>query len=106
MRRRMSKRPPFENRWTSGKQAWRWHQELEALGVENVRLRLALLDASPPVAFPDPDMPPGFVQDWLRYCDRKLRAGVARWRTAAILMAALAAAAALIAVWPTVVRAL
>lgn len=106
MRRGMNKRPPFENRWTSGRKAWRWHQELEALGVENVRLRLALLDAPAPVAFPDPDIPPGFIRDWLSYCDRKVRNDAARWRVAVVLLAALAAAAAMLAGWPVFVRAL
>lgn len=98
MRRRMSRRPPFENRWTSGKLAWRWHQELEALGVENVRLRLALKDARDPVDFPDPDIPGGFVQDWLDYHDRKVRKGAARWKGVTILVAALAVADAIWAV--------
>jgi hypothetical protein len=101
----MSRRPPFENRWTSGKTAWRWHQELEALGVENVRLRLALKDARNPVDFPDPDIPGGFVEDWLNYHDRKVRRGSANWKAAAVFLA-LAAAAAILATWPMVVRAL
>lgn len=66
----MSERPPFENRWTSGKRAWRWHQELEALGVETVRVRLALAESADPVPFPYPDIPSGFVLDWLRHHDR------------------------------------
>ena len=90
----MSERPPFENRWTSGKRAWVWHQELEALGVENVRLRLALVEATDPVAFPYPDIPAGFVLDWLRYHDGKSGRGATRGGLmAALLIGALAAVA-------------
>ncbi|MBO0160555.1 hypothetical protein, partial [Vibrio parahaemolyticus] len=28
---------PFENRWTNGVHAWRWHCELQRLGVANAR---------------------------------------------------------------------
>jgi hypothetical protein len=96
MRRVRSSRPPFENRWTSGSKAWVWHQELEAIGVENVRVRLALQDAPVPVGFTDAEIPEGFVRDWLIYHDRKARRGTVRWR---VFIALLATAAAIVALW-------
>lgn len=103
-RRKSSKRPPFENRWTSGRKAWRWHQELEALGVEDARVRLALKDSLQPAPFPDPEIPVGFVRDWLRYHDRQSRRGMVRWTVTAALVAALATAAAIVGAWPVLAR--
>ena len=99
MRRGMSRRPPFENRWTSGKRAWHWHQELEALGVDAVRLRLALRDAANPVEFPDPDIPAGFVRDWLDYHDHRLKASAMGWRIAFAAAIGLAMTVALVGAW-------
>jgi len=96
MRRTMSKRPPFENRWTSGKVGWRWYQELEALGADDVRLRIALQDAPVAVAFPYPEIPAGFVRDWLRYraaTERRERAQALGMGTLATAITAAAAAA-------------
>jgi hypothetical protein len=90
----MSERPPFENRWTSGKTAWRWHQQLEALGVETVRLRLAMAEAASPIPFPCPDIPSGFVRDWLRHHDHR----PGREPTPGGLVAALLIGGALIAI--------
>jgi hypothetical protein len=99
MRRGPSKQPPFENRWTSGQKAWRWHQELEALGVENTRLCLVLHDEPQNVAFPDAEIPAGFVRAWLRYHDRKAHRAMAGWIAAlAVCGATMAAAAAWLAV--------
>ncbi|HEY2659428.1 MAG TPA: hypothetical protein VGI79_06880 [Caulobacteraceae bacterium] len=82
----MSRRPPFENRWTNGRKAWRWYRALEALGVENARTRLAHQDSLKPARFPDPDIPMGFVQDWLSYHDRKDRRVMLLGRVAAVLV--------------------
>jgi hypothetical protein len=65
---------PFENRWTNGERAWRWHCELERLGVSNVRMMFSEHEThhgdEPAVVF---DVPAGFVRDWLAFHD---------WRTA------------------------
>jgi hypothetical protein len=106
MRRKMSKRPPFENRWTSGRRAWCWYQELEGLGVEEARLRLTLRDARQPVDLLDPAIPAGFIRDWLRYHDRRVHRGMLRWVAAAVFMAALALTAAIVASWPMISRVL
>ena len=89
----MSRRPPFENRWTNGRKAWRWYRALEALGVDNARMRLSHQDASKPARFPDPDIPMGFVQDWLSYHDRKARRGAALAVAAGALVVVLGVAA-------------
>ena len=104
MRHAMSQRPPFENRWTSGKKAWRWHQELEALGVENTRMRLALQDSHEPVGVPDPEMPTGFVRDWLRNHDREVRHGTARWRTVMAILVGLTLIIATVSIWLALAR--
>ena len=77
MLHRMSQRSPFENRWTSGRKAWRWYRSLETLGVDNARMRLAHSDSNRAARFPDPDIPMGFVQDWLSWRDRRARRSAA-----------------------------
>jgi hypothetical protein len=104
MRGRASKRPPFENRWTSGKRAWVWHQELERLGVHGVRLRLAMHDADQPADFIDPDMPYGFVRDWLAWHERTERRAARSWLAVVTAMAALALIAGAIGAWPVLAR--
>lgn len=100
MRRRHSRRPPFENRWTSGQKGWRWYRELESLGVADARLRLALHDASEPVEFPDPEIADGFIRDWLRYRDRKARSELVLGVVAtALIVTAIAAASPAILRW-------
>jgi len=103
MSRAVTARLPFENRWTSGQKAWRWYQVLEALGVENARVRLALQDSANPVGFCDPEIPNGFVRDWLAYHDRRRRHSRA-WQVFTIALAGIALIAAAIGALPLLVR--
>ena len=89
----ISRRPPFENRWTSGRKAWRWYRSLEALGVDNARMRLEHQSSTQPARFPDPDIPLGFVQDWLSWRDRKARRGAALAIAAGVLVVMVGVAA-------------
>ena len=104
MRRNRSKRPPFENRWTSGERGWRWYLALENLGVETVRTQLALTRVVPVNDLSELGVPPGFVRDWLRFHERRARRSTTRWRALIALVTAVAAVAATIAAWPTMVR--
>lgn len=93
-------RTPFENRWTDNEQAWRWFEELEREGVENVRAMLAdreVRHADDPTVFLD--VPPGFVRDWLAFRDLRERRDERRWRALITVLAALAAGASLVAAW-------
>ncbi len=98
----ISRRPPFENRWTSGRKAWRWYRSLEALGVDNARMRLAHQNSSRPPSFPDPDIPMGFVQDWLSYHDRKARRGAAMAIAAGVVVVIIGVAALIFGPLPAV----
>jgi hypothetical protein len=51
----------------------RWYDELESLGPENVRARLAQTDASArgSLAIGEHSMTIGFAQEWLAWHDRK-----------------------------------
>ena len=76
MLHRMSQRSPFENRWTSGRVGWRWYRTLETCGADDVRRSLARQHALS-VA---PEIPEGFIRDWLAYRDRKALRSAGRWR--------------------------
>lgn len=88
---------PFENRWTSGGRAWRWHCELERLGLANVRVMFADHEANHPCR-PDviSDIPGGFVRDWLAFHDRHIARQEFVWRTTAIALSFVAATSALL----------
>ena len=75
------------------------------MGVETVRLRLALLDSPISVAFPHPEIAIGFIRDWLNFSDREARNAARRWQAAIIVSAALAAGAVITSAWPYIVRA-
>lgn len=76
---------PFENRWTNGERAWRWHCELERLGVPNVRMMFSEHEThhgdEPVVVF---DVPAGFVRDWLAFHDRRTARQQRLWRAMVI----------------------
>lgn len=89
---------PFENKWTSGALAERWHQELARQGVPNVRMIFAVRSVEG-----DPDrhligeIPSSFIADWLAYYDRQEKAQLFRWRVLFIGLLLVAAVAAVIA---------
>ena len=91
-------RPPFENRFGSGEQGWRWFEELEYLGPEVVRLRL--LQVAERGCDQPFEAPHGFVHDWLVYRDRRDRRDRDRWRAAVLILAAIAALCSAIAAYP------
>lgn len=99
----VKRRLPFENRWTSGQKARRWYLLLEALGVENARLRLALQDSTSPVGFCDPEIPNGFVKDWLAYHDRR-RFGLRAWQVFAVALSSIALIVATISALPVLLH--
>jgi hypothetical protein len=68
---------PFENRWTNGERAWRWHCELERLGVPMFSEHEAHHDDEPTVVL---DVPSGFVRDWLAFHDRRTARQRRLWR--------------------------
>ena len=97
-------RLPFENRWTSGDVAWRWFLALERIGVETVRLELALRDVAPDSDLAELGVAPGFIRDWLAYHARKDRRPIAyliALAGAGVLLALLSAA---ISIWLTLSR--
>lgn len=71
---------PYEaSRWSAGQpnQAQRWNDELEAIGVQNVRARLAQTDAGSAGAIAiggEPYLTIGFAQEWLAWHDRRREA--------------------------------
>jgi hypothetical protein len=100
---------PYEtSRWGGNQteQAKRWFEELEMIGVQNVRARLAQTDAGSPGAIAIGSvmhMTIGFAQEWLAWHDRKRDALEAQrhnrevfWTRFAALAATVAAAAAVI----------
>jgi hypothetical protein len=97
-RRSKPSRPPFENRFGSGDQGWRWFEELEYLGPEVVRLRLL------PLAQQGGDQPfeapHGFAHDWLAFRDRRDRRDRNRWRMAVLILTAIAALFSVVAALP------
>jgi hypothetical protein len=99
-RRRLAKphRPPFENRFGSGEQGWRWFEELEYLGPEVVRLRL--LQAAEQGGDQPFEAPHGFAHDWLVFRDRRDRRNLGRWRAAVLILAAIAALCSAVAAYP------
>lgn len=107
MTRRRSRRArplPFENRCTDGEHGWRWHQALEGLGVDTVRLQFALQSITPDSDLAELDIPPRFVRDWLRYHEQRDRRDARRWRLLVVAFAALAAAGAAVSAWPILTR--
>lgn len=96
-----SPRPPFENRWGAGEEGWRWYCELERLGADYVRVRLAQQEAAGAVI--EPLTPPlGFVRDWLLYLERHKRRIQLRWRLSLLAAGLVAATASVIAAIPAV----
>ena len=97
-----SHRLPFENRWTGGEHAWRWHCELERIGVPTVRAMFAdhemhHADDNSVVS----DIPAGFVRDWLGFHDRHDGRRQILWLAAATILALVAAAASVVALLRT-----
>ena len=97
--RKRLKRPPFENRWTSGARGWRWYVALERLGVDQVRAELALQELLPQTQLADLAIAPGFVRDWLAFHERRARRSTLRWRVTLAGLAGIAAAGAWVAAW-------
>jgi hypothetical protein len=97
-------RLPFETHWAQGEQAIQWYQELERLGPDNARIRLAQHDAGSAGSIRglgrEVGMTKGFVEDWLRYRDQQKAGSEERWRWATLIIASIAAAGGLIAAWP------
>jgi hypothetical protein len=93
-------RTPFENRWTSGEQGWRWFSELEREGIGNIRAMLVDHEIHRPT---DPiavfDVPTGFVRDWLAYRDRCAVRAERRWRVIQLGLLAVIAAGLLATAW-------
>lgn len=98
---------PYEtSRWGRGGQAKVWFDELEMIGPQNVRARLAQTDAGSAGAFPIGAvnvMTIGFAQEWLAWHDRRREALEAErhrrqvfWTRFAALAATVAAASAAI----------
>ncbi|MGO9359008.1 MAG: hypothetical protein ACLP1D_15270 [Xanthobacteraceae bacterium] len=94
-----SHRLPFQNRWTSGEQAWEWNCELERLGSSTVRAMFADHETRHPgrhaVVF---GIPAGFVRDWLAFHDRRIAHQQLLWRASVIVLAFVAATAAVLGV--------
>jgi hypothetical protein len=91
-------RLPFENRWTSGKQAWEWHCELERIGTDTVRAMFADHESHHPAdRLVVADVPPEFVRDWLAFHDRHALHQQMLWRGSVIVLATIAAGASLYA---------
>ncbi|MEO9227685.1 MAG: hypothetical protein ABI216_01860 [Devosia sp.] len=89
---------PFENRWSSGKAAEHWHQELGRLGVPNVRMMFAVgFSEGDPDKLIVGDIPSGFVSDWLAFYDRRGQRQELLWRAAVLALTLIAAVAAIIA---------
>jgi len=102
---------PYEaSRWggNQSEQAKRWFDELEMIGPQNVRARLAQTDAGSPGAIAIGSiqhMTIGFAQEWLAWHDQKREALEAQrhkqnvfWTRFAAWAATVAAAAAVIGV--------
>jgi hypothetical protein len=100
---------PYEtSRWGGNQpdQAKRWFEELEMIGVQNVRPRLAQTDAGSAGAIAIGSttyLTIGFAQEWLAWHDRRREALEAKrhnrevfWTRFAALAATVAAAAAVI----------
>lgn len=100
---------PYEaSRWTRNQpdKAKQWFEELEALGPQNVRARLAQFDAGSGGAITTGSaqyLTIGFAQEWLAWHDRKREDVEAQrhdqnvfWTRFAALAATVAAAAAVI----------
>ncbi|MBR0697690.1 hypothetical protein [Bradyrhizobium lablabi] len=88
---------PFENRWANGEHAWRWHCELERLGVPTVRTMYCEHEThhgeEPAVVF---DIPAGFVRDWLAFHDRRDARRQFLWRASVIVLGVIAASGAVL----------
>ncbi|QUD86164.1 hypothetical protein [Phenylobacterium montanum] len=97
-----SRQPPFENRWTSGRKAWRWYRALESLGVDNARMRMSHPSAGQAPHFPDPDIPLGFVQDWLSWHDRRARRNAVIALSAGVLVVVIGVAALIFGPLPAI----
>lgn len=105
---------PYEaSRWSAGQpdQAKRWFDELEIIGVHNVRARLAQVNAGSGGSVPigATQMTIGFAQEWLAWYDQKREALEAQrhnrevfWTRFAALAATVAAAAAVFGVLWTI----
>ncbi|WP_439366010.1 hypothetical protein ACNJYD_08790 [Bradyrhizobium sp. DASA03005] len=99
---------PYErSRWSNlPEQAKRWFEEVETLGPQNVRARLAQTDAGSAGAIAIGELQVvtiGFAQEWLAWHDRKRDALEAErhshhvfWTSVAAWAATVAAAAAVI----------
>lgn len=78
----------------------RWLKALDEVGVENVRIRLA--QSNPDGVLErvgsETGVSAGFVEDWLRYNDRRSRAVQQRWRWAIFIPAFVSAVGACIGV--------
>ncbi|MET4233365.1 hypothetical protein ABIA85_006658 [Bradyrhizobium sp. LA6.10] len=75
----MSHRFPYEaSRWSAGQpdQAKRWFDELEMIGAQNVRARLAQVNAGSGGSIPigTSQMTIGFAQEWLAWHDGRREA--------------------------------
>jgi hypothetical protein len=100
------KRLPFETHWKPAEheRAWRWYQELERLGPDNVRARVAQHDAGSAGALrgvgAEPNLTKGFAEDWLRYRDERESKKATRrfWITTTVAL--ISAIAAIIAASP------
>jgi hypothetical protein len=102
------------SRWAGNQpeQAKRWFDELEMIGPQNVRARLAQTDAGSAGAIAIGSIPYltiGFAQEWLAWHDQKREALEARrhnrevfWTRFAALAATVAAAAAVFGVLWTI----
>jgi hypothetical protein len=92
------------NRWAGGGDAQRWYEELESIGPENVRARLAQTDAGSPgaIMIGAQTITIGFAQQWLAWHDqrraerettfRKCQIFWSRWTALAATATALVAA--------------
>ena len=101
----MTDRFPYEtSRWAGGGQAKDWFDELQRLAPQNVRARLAQINAGSGAAIAIGNvttMTIGFAQEWLAWHDQKREALEAQrhnrevfWTRFAALAATVAAAAA------------
>lgn len=99
--------PHHASRWSAGQpeQAKLWLDELETIGAQNVRARLAQVNAGSGGSIPigTVQMTIGFAQEWLAWHDRQRETLEARrherevyWTRFAAIAATVAAAAAVI----------
>ena len=103
-----AKKLPFDTYWHSGDDAlmWRWYEELERLGPENVRIRAIQQGGGSAGSImglgKELQVTKGFVEDWLMYRDAQRSRQASSQFIIATTVSAVAAIAASISAWPVI----